>query len=82
MVTEKDFPDTTLAISNHWTITQLIAPHASSKTPIVIALRGQLEKISRQWAPQKLASSTHKFDDALVKETNGRINNMVHLFTK
>ncbi len=81
VVTEKDFADTSIAVSSHWTLEQLIAPHTASKDPLVVSTREQLAKLSRLWAPEKL-SAGHKFDDALIEETNGRLSSLIKLFRK
>jgi hypothetical protein len=81
VVTEEDFPDTSIAISSRWTLEQLIAPHAESKNPLVISIRDQLAKIARLWAPEKLAAG-HSFNDALVRHCHDRLSSIVQLCTK
>ena len=80
VVTEKDFADTSVAISSHWTLMCLISPLTNSKAPAVVSTREQLAKISRMWAPEKLASG-HQFDDALIKETHNRLSSIINGLT-
>mgnify|MGYP003655604743 CR=1 FL=1 len=81
VVTEEDFPDTSLAVSSHWTLEQLVAPHLESKSPVVTSLRDQLAKIGRLWSPGKRAIG-HKFDDALIEDTRTRLRSVLNLFTR
>ena len=81
VVTEEDFEDTTLAISNHATLEKLVSPHQETKSPTIQSIRDQLAKIQRLWSPQKLESG-RKFDNALIKDSNGRLNNIVNQFTR
>lgn len=81
IVTEEDFPETSLAISSHWTLQRIVEPHLEAKSPALVSLRDQLLKISRLWAPEKKATG-HKFDDALVEDTRNRLTNLMNLFTR
>ena len=79
--TEKNFHDTSLAVSSHWTLERLVKPLAETESPTLVSLRDQLLKISRLWAPEKKALG-HKFDDAIVKDTHTRLANALSLFTR
>ena len=81
IVTEKDFSDPSTAISSHWTLQQLITPLVESKEPTVVSARGQLSKIARLWAPEKLAAG-HPQDDALIKDSHTRLGNIIQLFNR
>ena len=81
IVTEKEFPDTSIAISSRWTLEQVIAPSSASKDATIVSIRDQLSKIQRLWAPEKLAGG-HKFDDRLIEECHGRLDNVIQLFAK
>jgi len=81
VVSEKEFPDTSIAISSCWTLDQIIASTTASEEATVVSIRDQLSKIQRLWSPEKLAAG-HKFDDALIEECNGRLGNVIQLFAK
>jgi hypothetical protein len=81
LVTEEDFPETTVAIGDPQILTLIVAPLAASKAPTVSSIRDQVAKIERLWSPEKL-SAGHEFDDALIGDTHKRLTSVINTFTR
>jgi len=83
VVSEKDFSDTTHAISNHWTLQQLAilsTPSKDNPDETLASVHEQIAKLERMWHPDKLLHG-HKFDDQLIAESNHRLTIAIGEFT-